>query len=622
MFKPTERQMDLLGDGVVLAEGSRRRLERSWAIAFQRKVLPILLQEEARFAVLYDDKGEGRPNWSVARILGLLLLQELRDDDDQEVLDKFSYDARYQIALGVSSANAYLSRRTYVGFRSRLVEKDPGGALLRGVFESIGKAAIDDLELSTTEQRLDSTHISSNIQARGRAHLFGSTVRHFYNWLKRRFPAKAVLLSDELRAWCEAEPSGWFGSKSSKERLAILQQRAQWAVEMQGRFASDAEVNDSAPYKCVDRLVREQCEVADADDEGDDGTGNGSAGGGGKPVAVRKKPDPVGSSMQSPFDLGAGYGHKGTGYEVHVAETCRNRGPEILTDFEVVAGNVSDRNKAAEVIDRLIASDRAPSTMYADSGYMSAAASTAATGRGVTLHAPLPQDQLPDGHVGREAFVFAADGRALRCPRGHAPARHKLRKSNNHPHKTLHAYFSAAHCRECPLLGRCAVRGNSLGPRATLHLDTNRRLRLRDELLAAQRTQRWRAAYAIRSGVEATMSELKRAHGLRKLRVRGRARVLVAVTMKIAACNTKRWLRARSERTRHSQEFARIAQNRPSTPGIGPDRRPGRTTGPNRHRPMQCFPAHPCHHRQRGDGCGGHKGPYSRRMANTMPEVA
>ncbi|MBW1872963.1 MAG: transposase [Deltaproteobacteria bacterium] len=50
--------------------------------------------------------------------------------------------------------------------------------------------------------------------------------------------------------------------------------------------------------------------------------------------------------------------------------------------------------------------------------------------------------------------------------------------------------------------------------------------------------------YKIRSGVEATQSELKRAHGLAKLRVRKAPKVIFAIACKVTACNIKRWAKA------------------------------------------------------------------------------
>ena len=49
--------------------------------------------------------------------------------------------------------------------------------------------------------------------------------------------------------------------------------------------------------------------------------------------------------------------------------------------------------------------------------------------------------------------------------------------------------------------------------------------------------------YAIRAGIEARNSELKRKHGLGKLRVHGRPRVELSVYLKALSCNFKRMVR-------------------------------------------------------------------------------
>jgi Transposase DDE domain len=90
-------------------------------------------------------------------------------------------------------------------------------------------------------------------------------------------------------------------------------------------------------------------------------------------------------------------------------------------------------------------------------------------------------------------------------------------------------------------------------PRETIgnfRLEITPGLRLRDEMLAKQKTIEWKDKYKIRSGVEATMSELKRAHGLGKLRVRGLARVHFAVVCKVVACNIKRWAAWQAKRSK------------------------------------------------------------------------
>ena len=59
-----------------------------------------------------------------------------------------------------------------------------------------------------------------------------------------------------------------------------------------------------------------------------------------------------------------------------------------------------------------------------------------------------------------------------------------------------------------------------------------------------QKTTEWKDRYKIRSGIEATMSELKRTHGIEKLRVRRAAKVCFTVACKVIACNIKRWAKA------------------------------------------------------------------------------
>jgi hypothetical protein len=72
------------------------------------------------------------------------------------------------LALDVNDNEDYLSRRSLVEFRRRLATKDPEMKLVRAVFDTIRDSAIDKLGLSVTHQRLDSTHIISNIRLRGR----------------------------------------------------------------------------------------------------------------------------------------------------------------------------------------------------------------------------------------------------------------------------------------------------------------------------------------------------------------------------------------------------------------------------------------------------------------------
>lgn len=172
IYKKTSPQQKLFGIETQISPLLRDRLESSWAHLFRLEILPILLRNEDQYAMLYGITG--RPNFSVARVLGLCLLQEWNDLSDQDALDTYSFDIRWRYALDVSEEEDYLSRRSLVEFRRRLAAQDPDMKLVRHLFDTIRDSAIRKLGLSSSNQRLDSTHIISNIRVRGRLVRIGS----------------------------------------------------------------------------------------------------------------------------------------------------------------------------------------------------------------------------------------------------------------------------------------------------------------------------------------------------------------------------------------------------------------------------------------------------------------
>ena len=232
----------------------RNRLTSSWAQLFKLEVLPILFKNEDQYATLYGNTG--RPNFSVARMLGLCLLQEFSSLSDQQALDTFSFDIRWRYALDINDDEDYLSRRSLVEFRRRLAAKDPEMKLIRNVFDNIRDSAIKKLGLSTSNQRLDSTHIISNIRVRGRIDLFTNTIDLFLKSLdKDRFSK----IPEVIQQWHSNEPEGWFGSGPAEIKIK-LDTLAQYLYELIVTFENDNELTSSEPYQLLVRLFNEQCE--------------------------------------------------------------------------------------------------------------------------------------------------------------------------------------------------------------------------------------------------------------------------------------------------------------------------------------------------------------------------
>ena len=564
MFKSTNRQRSIFETENRLPENVRRRLKGTWAEGFAAKVLPVLFEEEAQFSVLYCEDN-GRPNWSVARMLGLSLLQEFYNLDDQKALDCLSFDIRWQHALGLTPEEAYLSRRSLVDFRSRMVALDPEMKMLRNVFDKVGEAAIKDLGISVVEQRVDSTLIASNIFTRGRVELFRKTLVHFLDWLSKEYPSRLELLSSSTRKWYEKiKDGGWFGKVDKdkvKQLLSVLAERLHEVIQS---FADDKDVKAAEPYQLVERLFNEHCELKpidnDTDDKGTSGDGSISAGDDKSvEIKVRRKIKSSGGSLQSPYDPDAGCSYKGPGYLTHVAETCNNESTEIITDYEVTSAAETDRGKDKEVIDRLVESGKQPEILYEDGGYPTGQGLIDAKEKGTQIIAPMSGGSLPEDTIGRDRFSFdKKTGFCTECPAGHKPLRHGMRTTGKNLPVTQHSYFDGNKCRACELRAQCVVRGPNNGRKGNFHLEVGVHLIARDRALAEQKSDEWWKQYAIRAGVEASVSELTRGHGLKKLRVRRMPRVRLAVGMKITACNVKRWLRA-SVRMERTVDWARKA---------------------------------------------------------------
>jgi len=73
-----------------------------------------------------------------------------------------------------------------------------------------------------------------------------------------------------------------------------------------------------------------------------------------------------------------------------------------------------------------------------------------------------------------------------------------------------------------------------------------------------EKTEAFKKTYAMRAGIEGTNSELKRAHGMGRLRVRGQPAVEFAVFMKVLACNVKRCVKVLESRLRDSDPGASV----------------------------------------------------------------
>ena len=467
----------------------------------------------------------------------------LAADDDQGVGIEAAVGPHRELSPGPSMAHPAHGLPQEVGGASNSV----GPALAQPRHQHLSGAGGDG-----QQQRLDSTHIMSNIATLTRLGLFCETMRLFLRALRWEHPelrpgVPEGLLGRYLKEEDEATHYEDARTGEGRRRLSVCARDLYRLVDrFHGTTAAQLE-----EYWLLERLLREQCHVGKHQDgrprDDDDDAGECKV-----PVALKDPKQVSADSLQSPHDPDVTYsGHKGKGYEVQVAETCHEENAtQLITHVEVTPSSGSDTDVSVPVVDGLAERKVRPDELFADTAYGSGRNAFEASRRGTELVSPVAGSAPGNSHEGEgdgppplTAADFQIDvtgEQATVCPAGHPSIEEYELKDAP---ERVEVHFAGTTCEPCPLRSRCPVKLDRRAGAYVLKADlvkVNIERRRR-----AEATEEWRKRYDIRAGIEGTNSELKRAHGLGRLRVRGGRRVRLAVYLKALACNFKRMVHAR-----------------------------------------------------------------------------
>jgi hypothetical protein len=95
----------------------------------------------------------------VQTVFGVLLLKEMFGLTDAEALEQLEFNLLWHHALALTPEEAHLPQKTLHNFRTRLLAYDGG----RVAFEATTDRILEALGTRVSRQRLDSTHVISNI---------------------------------------------------------------------------------------------------------------------------------------------------------------------------------------------------------------------------------------------------------------------------------------------------------------------------------------------------------------------------------------------------------------------------------------------------------------------------
>ena len=498
----------------------RRLMEQSWAGLFREH---ILCELPVHKLAPFFTEGFGRPTKELYTVLGVLIIQQMRDLTDEETVTHLAFNEQWHYALDIpdeADDSKYMSPRTLWSMRRIVTDNELDTLLFEHTSGTLGRV----FKVDTSTQRIDSVHIRSNMRRLGRIRIFAETINKFLTNLKRWHRVCFESVAQEVRdRYLSKEQLACFSMVKPSASAKTLTTVSADLFDLVQSFKDTPKIVAMHSYTLMTRVLEEQCTVTEASAT--------------TPAVVSPKPprEIPSDSLQNPSDPDAAYdGHKGQGYQVQVMETYCDAADKdvgaqtlnLITHVEVEPACASDANALIPALQSTKDRHCAPTEVLADSLYGSDDNVRNAHEMGTEVIAPAmgaPKERA----VMLSDFTFAPSGKVLACPRGYAPMMTKHKK-NRHT-----AGFDVGHCSTCALVEECPVKAGK--KYYYLHYDDKAQRIARRR--AEEQTPDFKDRYRYRAGAEATMSEYDRRTGVKQLRVRGLANVRFCAKLKAIGVN-------------------------------------------------------------------------------------
>jgi hypothetical protein len=522
-----------------------RYLASRWPGVFRHVVLSCLPAEEVG---THFHPSYGIPTKELYSMVGLVMLAETFSWTADEAVEHYLFDIRTRYALNRSGTEDTMSVASFERYKRILREN----GLAQEIFATVTDRLCAELDLDTSQQRLDSTHVFSDMATLGRTRLMGVCIKRFLTALNRHDPAAYDAVPEALRTRYAPSSNRLFADTDPDRAARKLLRHAVaedllWFVD---RFVDHPDHRGRPTFVAMQRCLEEQCAV------NDDRT------------QVEVKPKTGGAVMQNPSDPDATYdGNKGPGYQVQCSETCSPENEVQLTVGAQVETAVCHDSHAVEpMLDDLEARGHQPESMLADTAYGSDDNVTAAEERGTDLVSPTSgvpaedDDQVDD--LGPDDVKTDADGRIISCPAGHTPTDSFIDDQGR-----ARAVMDGPTCAACAFQKECPMQRHVIknqgehttdGPRPVITIDSKlQRLHARRRL---ERTEAFKQQYRKRSGHESSFGGMKRRCGLGRLRTRGSPGVTLSCLLKVTGWNLLRTAASTRMRAKIKTQVKRALQ--------------------------------------------------------------
>ena len=467
---------------------------------------------DGMFADLFAE--DGRRSVPPMIVAVVMVLQRLEGLSDREAVERFAFDVRWKYAAGgLDFDHPGFVHTVLVDMRARLAASARSDRIFERTVEVASQAG-----LVSRRRVLDSAPIYDAVATQDTITLIRSAIRALLRAADHvlRAELRAVVSSGDAYTDTAKPVIDW---TDAGEREALIDSRAR------DGYALLAVLDGRAPAQEV---------AAGRASVGDRARPGPGAGRGVLRIARKVARDRVISTV----DPEARHGHKTVrrsfdGYKGHVAEDPDS---EVITATGVTAGNVGDAGPAAELLADILASPDSDgraegerAEVYDDAAYGTGPLLAELTEAGARVMVKVQAANAPGGRFSKDVFTVDLEAGQVTCPNQvTAPIRPK-------PDGRGAASFATA-CATCPLAAQCTTARNgrviTIGPHEE-HLARGR---------ARSADPAWLAAYrATRPKVERKIAHLmRRRHGGRRARVRGRAKIAADFSLLAAAANIAR----------------------------------------------------------------------------------
>jgi transposase len=497
-----------------------------------RDALGAIYQDHL-FAPLFPTQGQ--PAASPWRLALTTIIQFAEGLSDRQAADAVRSRIDWKYALSLELTNPGFDFSVLSEFRARLI----AGSLEQQLLEAmLTHCKVRGLLKARGQQRTDSTHVLAAIRTLNRLESVGETLRAALNSL-------AVVAPDWLLTQVTSDWFDRYGTRVEEYRLP--KGKAAREVYAAQIGADGFRLLDALDADDTRRWLREVPAVQTLRRMW---AHQYTRGEGRIRLRTARELPPAGDRFDSPYDPEAHYGNKRTttwtGYKVHLTETCAPHAPHLITRVETTSASMTDVTLTAPIHEALAAKALLPSTHLVDAGYVDATLLVSSPQEHqVDLVGPVRTDVSRQARAGQgydiSAFTVDWEAQTVTCPAGHTSVTWHPRY-DRWGNAVIHVDFHQRHCHPCPHRPLCTrakrePRELTLKPRAE-----------HEALLAArerQTTAAWQAQYAVRAGIEGTLSQGIRALGLRRARYIGLAKTHLQHLATAAAMNLVRvdaWL--------------------------------------------------------------------------------